>query len=234
MTSTNATAVAVGDTDGNRPVPTNMIEVAAHLIRECRDCPLGLTRTNAVPGEGPPNAQIMMIAEGPGQNEDRQGKPFMGAAGKFLDELLPTAGLTRDDVFITNMIKCRAPDNRDPKPEEIRACDKHLERQINIIQPKLIITLGAFALGKFMPGEKAGKARGKLRNIAGRHIYPVMHPAAGLRRTEFRDYVKADFKAIPDILRAIDEAPPERETPAPPEPKQKTPAENSANQATLF
>ena len=101
-------------------------------------------------------------------------------------------------------------------------------------QRATFITLGAFALGKFMPGEKAGKARGKLRNIDGRHIYPVMHPAAGLRRTEFRDYVKADFKAIPAILRAIDEAPPEREKPATPEPSRKTPAENTANQATLF
>ena len=205
------------------PIPTNEIELAAYLIRNCRDCPLGATRTNAVPGDGPMDPVIMFIAEGPGKNEDEQGHPFMGAAGKFLDELLPLAGLSRDDVFITNMIKCRAPENRDPEPEEIEKCRAHLDRQIIILDPKLIITLGKFSTGKFLPGEPIGQARGRLRRKNGRFIYPIMHPAAGLRRGEFKQGVINDFKAIPDILRQIDEDPPEEEPetrPAPKKPKE--------------
>ena len=102
-------------------------------VHECRDCPLGYSRTNAVPGEGPADARIMFIAEGPGKNEDQQGKPFMGKAGEFLEDLLAMAGLSRDEVFITNMIKCQAPGNRDPEPAEIQACDKHLQQQLEII-----------------------------------------------------------------------------------------------------
>ena len=129
------------------PVPTNELEMAGYLVRHCRDCSLGWTRTNAVPGDGPMDAEIMIIAEGPGKNEDQQGLPFVGAAGKFLDELLPMAGLSRDQVFITNVIKCRAPENRDPQPEEVEACSRHLHRQIKIINPRLIIALGKFSLG---------------------------------------------------------------------------------------
>lgn len=214
-------------------VPTNPMELTAQLIRGCTSCPLADTRTNAVPGEGPPDADIMIIAEGPGEHEDRQGKPFMGQAGRFLDELLPMAGLTREEVFITNMIKCRAPNNRDPHPDEIAACDQHLEIQIAQLRPKLIITLGGFALGKFMPGEKPGKARGKLRCIAGRFIYPVMHPAAGLRRGDFRENVVNDFKAIPEILRKIDQEPPDDEPIQQPPPKRQS-NEPDPNQQSLF
>lgn len=214
-------------------IPTDPLQLTAQLIRECTRCPLANTRTNAVPGEGPINAQVMIIAEGPGEHEDRQGRPFMGQAGRFLDELLPMAGLSRDDVFITNMIKCRAPNNRDPKPEEIQACDRHLEIQINQIRPKLIITLGGFALSKFMPGQKPGQARGKLRCIGGRFIYPVMHPAAGLRRGDFKQNVINDFKAIPEILRRIDQEPPEDE-PVPEQPPKRNPNEPDPNQASFF
>ena len=197
------------------PVPANAIELAALLIRHCENCPLSQTRTNAVPGEGPQDAQVMIIAEGPGKHEDRQGRPFVGAAGKFLDELLPMAGLSRDQVFITNMIKCRAPGNRDPEPEEMAACSRHLERQITIINPKLIIALGKFSLSKFLPGETIGKARGRLRRKNGRFIYPVMHPAAGLRRGDFKQSVIEDFQAIPAVLRQIDDDPPGEEPEAP-------------------
>ena len=215
-------------------IPVNPLQLTAQLIKDCRQCPLGHSRTNAVPGEGPIEAEVMFIAEGPGEHEDRQGKPFMGPAGRFLDELLPMAGLNRKDVFITNMIKCRAPDNRDPKPEEIEACDRHLEIQIRQIQPKLIVTLGNFALGKFMPGEKTGKARGKLRRINGRFVYPVMHPAAGLRRGEFRQHVINDFKAIPDILRQVTDAPPEDEPQKQPQQPKHQPSQPDPNQASLF
>ena len=192
------------------------LEQAAVCIRECRDCPLGHSRTNAVPGEGPANAKVMFIAEGPGQNEDRQGRPFVGRAGEFLNDLLPLANLSRDEVFITNMLKCQAPGNRDPERGEIEACNKHLEKQLEIINPQLIVTLGRFSLARFLPGESIGKARGQLRRKNGHYIFPVMHPAAGLRRNDFRDKVVEDFMEIPEALRRIREDPPEEEeTPEP-------------------
>ena len=197
--------------------PRNALELVAHLIRHCRACPLGFTRNQAVPGDGPASAKIMIVAEGPGKNEDEQGLPFVGQAGKFLDELLEVAGLTRQNVYITNMIKCRAPENRDPKPEETGACGKHLERQINVLQPELIIALGKFSLARFLPGEgPIGKVRGTLRNRGGLFVYPVMHPAAGLRRTEYKDQITADFRNLPEVLRQIRENPPEPEPEAPP------------------
>ncbi len=165
------------------------LEEAAERIRDCRDCPLGYSRTNAVPGEGPADARVMLIAEGPGRNEDEQGKPFVGKTGEFLDDLLALAGLNRDEVFIINMIKCQAPGNRDPENEEIQACGKHLDSQLEIIAPELVVTLGRYSLTRFLPRETIGKARGKLRRKRGRYIFPVMHPAAGLRRNEFRDKV---------------------------------------------
>lgn len=221
------------DKTNEEPVPTNPLELTAQIIRECRDCPLADTRTNAVPGEGPITARVMIIAEGPGEHEDRQGRPFMGQAGRFLDELLPMAGLTRNDVYITNMIKCRAPGNRDPKPEELAACDQHLEIQINQLRPKLIITLGGIALNKFLPGQKPSQARGKLRCIEGRFVYPVMHPAAGLRRGDFKQHVINDFKAIPEILRRIDQEPPDNETIPEPATKKNVP-EPGASQASFL
>ena len=204
--ATNGNAGTSGD------LREKLLEQAAQDIRDCRDCPLGASRTNAVPGAGPADARVMLIAEGPGKNEDEQGVPFVGPAGEFLDELLPLAQLGRDEVFITNMIKCQAPGNRDPRPEEIAACNRHLERQLEIIQPELIVALGRFSLGRFLPDEKTiGNARGKLRHRGGHFILPVMHPAAGLRRNEFRDSVIEDFEAIPETLRQIRENPPPEE-----------------------
>ena len=189
-----------------------MLAERADLIRACRDCPLGHSRTNAVPGKGPADARVVLIAEGPGQKEDESGEPFMGPAGDFLDDLLPLADLGRDEIFITNMIRCQAPGNRDPRPEELEACDKHLEAQLEIIRPDLIVALGRFSLAKFLPDEKAiGQARGVLKQKQGRFIYPVMHPAAGLRRNEFRDRVIEDFLGIPEALRMVREDPPEEE-----------------------
>ena len=187
-----------------------MAEVAER-IRACRDCPLGSSRTNAVPGEGPAGARVMLIAEGPGRKEDEQGRPFVGPAGEFLNDLLPLAELGRDEVFITNMLKCQAPGNRDPAPEEIKACNKHLEAQMEIIQPELVVTLGRFSLAKFLPGETISKAQGKLRHRNGLFIYPAMHPAAGLRRNDFAQRVIDDFSGIPEALRKVREDPPEEE-----------------------
>lgn len=207
--------------------PTNSLELAEYLARSCTSCALAQTRTNAVPGEGPADARIMLIGEAPGKNEDQQGRPFVGAAGKLLDELLPEAGLTRDDVYITNILKCRPPDNRDPLPEEIASCSRHLEIQIIHLNPELIITLGAFSLHHFLPKETMAKARGTLRNIGGRYVYPVMHPAAALRRREFRDRVTEDFRSIPHVLEQLRTDPPPLEQPQPKAAPPQTAAQSS-------
>ena len=178
----------------------NTLEEVAQLVRHCTDCPLHQGRTNAVPGEGAADADIMFIGEGPGHQEDRQGRPFVGPAGQFLDELLASIGMRREQVFIANMIKCRAPENRDPKPDEMAACGKYLDRQIQLVNPRLIVTLGRFSLGRFFPGESITRARGKVREKDGRFIYPVMHPAAALHRQELRATISSDFEAIPSVL----------------------------------
>ena len=178
----------------------NSLEEVAERVRSCTDCPLSGGRTNAVPGEGPVEAEIMFIGEGPGFHEDRLGRPFVGQAGQFLESLLADAGLHRDQVFIANMVKCRPPNNRDPLPAETAACSKYLDRQIELIDPKVIVTLGRFSLSKFFPKESISKVRGKARQVGGRTVYPMMHPAAALHRNELRSTIAADFKAIPDLL----------------------------------
>ena len=179
------------------------VEEVDRLVRQCQDCSLSRGRTNAVPGEGAPDAEIMFIGEGPGYHEDRLGRPFVGAAGKFLDDLLSSIGLTREQVFIANMIKCRPPQNRDPLPAEVSACNKYLERQIELVNPALIVTLGRFSLARFFPGESVSRARGKVHRKDGRAIYPIMHPAAGLHRQQFRPGIVEDFKGIPAVLEDI-------------------------------
>ena len=192
----------------------NTLEEVARLVRHCTDCPLHQGRTNAVPGEGAADADIMFIGEGPGYQEDRLGRPFVGPAGQFLDELLASIGMRREQVFIANMIKCRAPENRDPKPDEMAACGKYLDRQIQLVNPRLIVPLGRIALGRFFPGESITRARGKVREKDGRFIYPVMHPAAALHRQENRASIVSDFEAIPSVLEDLAKAPPV-EVPAP-------------------
>ena len=187
----------------------NLAEVAT-AVRACTDCPLHRGRTNAVPGEGSPSADLMFIGEGPGFHEDRQGRPFVGPAGQLLEGLLASIGTNRDDVFIANMVKCRPPDNRDPQPPEIAACSKYLDRQIELVNPKIIVTLGRFSLGRFFPGESITRSRGRLREKDGRYIFPVMHPAAALRRPELRVTMVEDFRAIAAALESYqDPAAPE-------------------------
>ena len=169
-------------------------------VRNCTDCHLHSSRTHAVPGEGPADAEILFIGEGPGFHEDRQGRPFVGPAGNFLEELLQSIGMTRDQVYIANMVKCRPPNNRDPAPNEIAACGKYLDRQIELIDPLLIITLGRFSMSRFLPGQSISRVRGRLRAVAGRHIFPIMHPAAGLRRQEMRAAIEEDFAKVPGLL----------------------------------
>ena len=193
----------------------NSLEEIASRVRSCTDCPLSDNRTNAVPGEGPENADIIFIGEGPGYHEDRQGRPFVGPAGGFLEELLASIGLSRQNVFIANMVKCRPPNNRDPLPAEITACSKYLDRQIELINPKVVVTLGRFSLAKFFPKESISRARGKVRKADGLNVYPIMHPAAALHRQEFRRVIEEDFKAIPGILRDEGQAGVGQEEPQP-------------------
>lgn len=176
------------------------LEEIVRLVKSCRDCPLHQGRTQAVPGEGSSDAAIMFIGEGPGYQEDRQGRPFVGPAGQFLEELLQSIGLTRRQVFIANLVKCRPPQNRDPAPAEIEACSKYLDRQVELVDPELIVTLGRFSLARFFPGETISRARGRLRQRNGRYVFPIMHPAAALHRPEHRTTIIDDFQAIPAIL----------------------------------
>ena len=188
------------------------LDDVARAVRQCADCPLHQGRANAVPGEGDPAAELMFIGEGPGYHEDRQGRPFVGPAGQLLDGLLASIGAHRGAVFIANMVKCRPPQNRDPEPPEIAACAKYLDRQIELVNPRLIVTLGRFSLSRFFPGESVTRARGKPRRAKdGRLIFPVLHPAAALRRPELRKTMVDDFRAIAKIL----ESPPEPATPPP-------------------
>lgn len=183
------------------------LQEIARLVAACTDCALHQGRRNAVPGEGDPKAELMFIGEGPGAQEDAQGRPFVGAAGGFLEELLRSIGLTRRQVYIANTVKCRPPQNRDPLPEEMGACSKYLNRQIELIDPLLIVTLGRFSLARFFPGEGITRARGRLREKDGRRIYPIMHPAAALYRQEMRGLIVEDFQRIPDILEQARQGP---------------------------
>lgn len=190
----------------------NSLEEIAQLVNRCTNCDLHQGRTNAVPGEGSPDAEVMFIGEGPGAQEDRQGRPFVGPAGQFLDELLASIGMNRGQVYIANMVKCRPPQNRDPLPAEVNACGTYLDRQIELLDPSLIVTLGRFSLARFFPGESIGRARGRVREKDGRRIYPIMHPAAALYRHEMRGSIMEDFQRIPEILAQARQQPLERET----------------------
>jgi len=174
-------------------------EVAAE-VRVCPKCELCRTRTHAVPGEGPPKARVMLIGEGPGWHEDQQGHPFVGNAGKFLNELLAKAGLGREEVFVTNVVKCRPPGNRDPMPDEIAACAPYLERQIAAIDPDVIVTLGRFSMARWFPGERISRIHGQPKKDNGRLIVPMYHPAAALHQGALRGAIEEDFAKLPKFL----------------------------------
>lgn len=178
-------------------------------IRACRKCPLGELRTNAVPGSGSYDAEIMFVGEAPGYWEDQKGLPFVGRAGKLLDELLAEIGLRREDVYITNIVKCRPPENRDPTEEEIRACSPYLDMQIDIIRPKVIVPLGRHSMGYIMKKfgfqpEPISKIHGKVfeaRTLFGRIvIMPTYHPAAALYKPPLREELRADFRRLKELL----------------------------------
>ena len=177
-------------------------------VKKCTKCDLSKTRTTVVPGEGSPSADIMFIGEGPGKNEDEQGRPFVGAAGKFLDELLASVKLKREDVYIANTVKCRPPGNRDPLPKEKETCWPWLEQQLAIIQPKIIIPLGRHSLNLFIPEARISEAHGRafrkpfppLKEVV---FFPCYHPAAALYNGSLRETLLKDFKKIPKILELI-------------------------------
>ena len=175
----------------------------------------------------------MFIAEGPGANEDKEGRPFVSMAGKLLDEFLQSVGIDRNQAFITNMVKCRAPDNRNPMPSEMAACKKHLDRQIEIINPALIVPLGGFSMAKFMPSDTISKAAGKLRRVRGRNIYPIIHPAAGLRRQSMKEAMVEHFGFLPEILKTARFLGTSPESEAP-EPEPEPPKEPEGKQESLF
>lgn len=178
------------------------MDAIAAQIAVCTKCQLHQGRTHAVPGAGPVPADIMFIGEGPGFHEDKQGLPFVGASGKFLEQLLATISLTRDDVFIANVVKCRPPENRDPLPVEVDTCTKeYLYRQIDLINPKVIVTLGRFSMGLFFPNAKITAIHGQPKWDKGRAYLPLFHPAAVLRNmATMKLQAEADMMKIPGLL----------------------------------
>ena len=191
-------------------------------ISSCTLCVLSQGRNNAVPGEGSPTPKIMFIGEGPGFQEDKQGRPFIGQAGHFLDHLLASVGLNREEVFITNVVKCRPPSNRDPLPGELEACRPYLEAQIAHLKPKVIVTLGRHSLSWFFPKETISKSRAKARTWNGTIVYPLYHPAAALHQQSLKSIIESDFKTLPAVLEKAEE------------PNQEVPQSASQQQLSMF
>jgi DNA polymerase len=196
-------------------------------ISLCRLCEIAKTRTKSVPGEGAENAEIMFIGEAPGWHEDQQGRPFIGPAGQFLDELLASINLKRAQVFIANVIKCRPPGNRDPLPIEISNCQKWLDKQIELISPKIIVTLGRYSMAKFFPGKSISKIHGTAQTQNGIIYFAMYHPAAALHQGNLRQTIKEDMLKLPPLLA---QAKTVKITEAKTEPK----SEPSAQQLSMF
>jgi uracil-DNA glycosylase len=170
-------------------------------IKSCVNCPLHLSRKNAVPGEGPPDASMMIVGEAPGRNEDEQGRPFVGAAGKNLDDLLSEARVSRNSVFITNTVKCRPPSNRRPARDELDACHPYLRRQTEVIGPKVIVLLGDAALKEFFPGSSLGQAHGKTMKRGSSLFFPTYHPASVIYNPSLKEVLKDDFRKLGTLTR---------------------------------
>jgi DNA polymerase len=183
-------------------------------IVACPDCDLSRSRNAAVPGEGPEDAEIMFVGEAPGFYEDQQGRPFVGPAGRLLEDLLSSIALRRDQVYIANVIKCRPPENRDPLPKEIEACRKYLQRQIELIGPKVVVPLGRFSLAWFFPSESIGRMHGQARYRDGIHYLAMYHPAAALHAGNMRRAIEEDFHKLPAVLEEARKGPKE-EVPEP-------------------
>ena len=198
----------------------------ADEIRACKACPLHRSAKQAVPGEGSAESGILFLGEAPGYNEDVQGRPFVGAAGQLLDQLLAGIGLDRSKVFITNVVRHRPPENRDPLPEEVAACHVWFERHLAALKPKVVVTLGRHAMYKFFPGESISRVHGRARKKDGITIFPVFHPAAALHQPSLRSDLEKDFQALAAFLEST---PRPQVAPEPPKP-----AEKPAEQMTLL
>ena len=182
---------------------SEQLAAIAQEIAVCRACRLYENATNPVPGYGNANADILFIGEGPGANEDKQGLPFVGRSGRYLDYLLELIGLDRSQVFITNVVKHRPPDNRDPSPDEIVACKPFLDRQIAVIDPLVIATLGRFSMARYFPDARISRIHGEPRYDGDRAYYPLYHPAAALRNPNLRHDMEADIKRLPEIVAEV-------------------------------
>jgi uracil-DNA glycosylase family 4 len=182
-------------------------------IALCHKCDIARLRTKVVPGEGAENAEIMFIGEAPGWHEDQQGRPFVGQAGQYLDQLLASINLKREQVYIANVIKCRPPENRDPLPTEIQNCAPWLESQINIIKPKMIVTLGRYSMAKYFPGKSISKIHGTGIKREGTIYFAMYHPAAALHQGSLRQDIEADMQKIPKLLEEMNKV--EEEKPQP-------------------
>jgi uracil-DNA glycosylase family 4 len=187
--------------------PDEILAQIAMEVNRCTKCDLHYSRKNGVPGEGPSQAEIMFIGEGPGFHENEQGRPFVGPAGRFLDELLDQIGMKREDVFIGNVVKCRPPGNRDPQVEELGACSGFLDRQIQVINPRVIVTLGRFSMAKFFPNAKISEVHGLAMQVRGRLIVPMYHPAAALHQPSLKSIVELDFTKLPEMIKRAADAP---------------------------
>ena len=181
-------------------------EAIAAEVRACTKCRLHETRTRAVPGEGDLDTEVVFVGEGPGFNEDKQGRPFIGRAGDLLVKLLASIGWRREDVFITNVVKCRPPDNRDPQPDEIAACAPYLRRQLELLDPAIVVTLGRFSMATFMPGTRISQVHGTVRPVdpatgaASAMVFAMYHPAAALRTPTIERESYADMAMVPAAL----------------------------------
>ncbi|MFA5270036.1 MAG: uracil-DNA glycosylase [Patescibacteria group bacterium] len=185
-------------------------EVLAQISKDIREhtCSLRAGCIQAVPGDGDPEAEVVFIGEGPGKVEDEQGRPFVGPAGKVLEGLLNNIGLRRSDIYITNVVKCRPPENRDPSPSEVAEHAEFLKRELELIKPKLIVLLGRHALHWFMPNEQIGKVRGRAKRQGDKVFFPIYHPAAVLHNPPLMKDLQEDFAKIPILLKKVDELPP--------------------------
>ncbi len=213
----------------------------ADAIRGCTRCPLARGRTQTVPGEGNVLSDVLLVGEGPGAREDATGRPFVGPAGQLLTELLHAIGWEREDVFITNVVKCRPPGNRDPEPGEIGACADYLDAQERALDPAVVVTLGRHSLQRYLPGARIGAVHGRMRrSYTGQHVFPMYHPAAALHQASLRETLVRDMRGLPaallDARRALED---ERSTAIQAEEAAMVPvtgpdAADDAEQMTLF
>lgn len=205
----------------------DVLQQVAAEVSICERCELHFSRKLAVPGEGPVDAEIMFIGEGPGFHENEQGRPFVGAAGQFLEQLLDSIGYKRQQVYITNVVKCRPPGNRDPQIEELQACSDYLERQLQAINPKVVVTLGRYSMARFLPNAKISEIHGQAVRVHGRLVVPMYHPAAALHQPSLRATVEADFSKLPEWMAKAGNIPEMQIEENPPQ-------EDNAEQLSLF